>query len=72
MSKLRLLALALLALTLGGCAAQRPEDPVVLTGADVPRLAGAQPAKVIAFRWLGQRWDQVPGSGGRARGDRPQ
>jgi hypothetical protein len=60
MSKPRLLALALLALTLGGCAAQRPEDPVVLTGADLPRLAGVQPAKVIAFRWLGQRWDQVP------------
>ncbi len=38
----------------------RPEDPVVLRGSDLPRLAGAEPGRVVAFRWAGSSWDQVP------------
>jgi hypothetical protein len=52
--------LALTGLALSGCGAQRPEDPVVITGAQVPRLAGATPGSVVAFRWLDGRWEQVP------------
>lgn len=37
----------------------RPEDPVVLTGADVPALQGAAPSAIVAFRYLGG-WQQVP------------
>ena len=47
-------------LALSGCVAQRPEDPVVITGAQVPRLAGATPGSVVAFRWMDGRWEQVP------------
>ncbi len=47
-------------LVLTGCVAQRPEDPVVITGAQVPRLAGATPGAVVAFRWMDGRWEQVP------------
>jgi hypothetical protein len=47
-------------MALTGCAAQRPQDPVVVTGSDVPRLVGAQPQKVIAYRYLNGQWDQVP------------
>ena len=46
--------------SLVGCVAQRPEDPVVLNADQVPRLLGAQPGKVLAFRYLTDRWDQVP------------
>jgi hypothetical protein len=45
---------------LTGCAAERPEDPVVLTGAATPRLVGADPGQVVAFRWLSNAWAQVP------------
>ena len=56
-----LLVVAAVAVTaLTGCVAQRPEDPVVLTGSQVPRLVGAQPGAVVAFRWLNDRWEQVP------------
>ena len=51
---------ALAGLALSGCVAQRPEDPVVITGAQVPRLAGATPGAVVAFRWMDGRWEQVP------------
>ncbi len=55
------LALAgLAALALSGCVAERPEDPVVLTGSQVPRLVGADPGAVVAFRWLNDAWHQVP------------
>jgi len=37
----------------------RPEDPVVLTGAQLPTLQGAAPAAIVAFRYLGG-WQQVP------------
>ena len=50
----------LAALALSGCVAQRPEDPVVLTGDQVPRLIGADPGAVVAFRWLNDAWHQVP------------
>jgi hypothetical protein len=42
-----------------GATLNRPEDPVVLTGADVPRLAGVQPARVVGFAWNGEVWTQV-------------
>jgi hypothetical protein len=40
-------------------AALRPDDPVVLTGAKLPRLAGEQPGTIVAFAW-DTRWRQVP------------
>jgi len=52
--------LLLVGVGLSGCAFERPEDPVVLKGSDVPRLVGAQPGKVLAFRQLNGQWDQVP------------
>ena len=55
-----LLLLAPVAVTLAGCVAERPADPVVLTGADLPRLQGAAPGKVLAFHYLNNAWKQVP------------
>ena len=57
---LALLIVAATSVALSGCAFQRPEDPVVLRGSDLPRLIGAQPDKVLAFRYLNGQWDQVP------------
>jgi hypothetical protein len=37
----------------------READPVVLVGADVPKLAGVQPGSVVAFEWEG-KWRQIP------------
>ncbi len=37
----------------------RAEDPVVITGADVPSLQGVAPSTVVAFRYLGG-WQQIP------------
>ena len=37
----------------------RDADPVVLTGASLPTLAGSIPGDVVAFRWTGSAWDQV-------------
>jgi hypothetical protein len=53
------LALAVTALTVTGCTLNRPEDPVVLTGAQVPSLASVSAGDVVAFRWF-NGWDQVP------------
>jgi hypothetical protein len=53
------LALAVTALTVTGCTLNRPEDPVVLTGAQVPALASVSAGDVVAFRWI-SAWDQVP------------
>jgi hypothetical protein len=53
-------ALAVAVVLLSGCAFQRPEDPIVLKGSDTPRLIGAAPGKVLAFRYLNGRWDQIP------------
>jgi hypothetical protein len=38
----------------------RDEDPVVLTGADVPTLAGIAPNLLVAFRYTGSTWVQIP------------
>ena len=38
----------------------RPADPVVLTGADVPGLVGVAPQRVVAFAWTGSAWNQIP------------
>lgn len=40
-------------------ALDRPMDPVVLTGADVPLLNGIVPGDVVAFRYDGT-WQQIP------------
>lgn len=50
----------ILALILSGCAAQRPEDPVILKGSDVPSLLGSPPGKVLAYRYFNGQWGQVP------------
>ena len=60
MTRRSLLLLAPVAATLAGCVAERPADPVVLTGADLPRLQGAAPGKVLAFHYLNNAWKQVP------------
>ena len=39
--------------------AGRAADPIVLTGADVPKLSGSDPDEVVAFSW-DDRWIQVP------------
>ena len=41
-------------------ATARPDDPVVLKGSDVSRLNGISPNLLVAFRWTGSAWDQVP------------
>jgi hypothetical protein len=50
-------AAGLLALT--GCTLNRPEDPVVMTGAQLPALNDVAAGDVVAFRWV-NGWDQVP------------
>ncbi len=40
-------------------ALNRPEDPVVLTGADVPALQGVSPSTIVAFRYSAG-WQQIP------------
>lgn len=37
----------------------RPTDPVVLKGSELPGLKGAAPGKVVAYKWRG-KWIQVP------------
>ena len=37
----------------------RPADPVLLTGADVPSLAGIDPSRLVAFRYAAG-WQQIP------------
>jgi hypothetical protein len=59
-SRRALIVAAAAATALSGCAAQRPQDPVVVKGSDVPRLVGAPPGKVIAYRYLNDHWEQVP------------
>ncbi len=43
----------------GGSSLNRPEDPVILTGADVPTLVGIAPHDLVAFRYDGA-WTQIP------------
>ncbi len=53
------LAAVAAAFAFAGCTLARPDDPVVLTGADVPQLASVAAGDVVAFRWL-NGWEQVP------------
>jgi hypothetical protein len=53
------LALAAVALTVTGCTLNRPEDPVVLSGSQLPALSSVAAGDVVAFRWVNS-WDQVP------------
>lgn len=43
-----------------GATLNRPEEPVVLEGSDLPRLSGADPMRVVGFAWDGDEWHQVP------------
>jgi hypothetical protein len=57
-----LLALAALALAAPAAPAaplNRPDDPVVVTGAGVPTLVGAATDRIAAFAWSGS-WQQIP------------
>lgn len=47
------------ALAAGGSTLTRVEDPVVLTGADVPSLNGIAPGDLVAFRY-DAAWVQIP------------
>ena len=38
----------------------RPADPVVLTGADFPTFLNGPRATLVAFRWTGSAWAQLP------------
>ena len=49
----------LLSCTLSALALNRPADPVVLTGADVPALQGIAPGTLVAFKFDGG-WEQIP------------
>jgi hypothetical protein len=57
--RLALLAAAGMALGATGCTLNRPADPVVIVGSQVPALSSVAAGDVVAFRWL-QNWDQVP------------
>jgi hypothetical protein len=57
--RLLLLAVGAAALAISGCTLNRPEDPVVLNGSDVPSLGSVAAGDVVAFRWL-NGWAQVP------------
>ena len=54
------LVAAATALTVTGCTLNRPEDPVVMSGAQVPALQDVTAGDVVAFRWFNNAWDQVP------------
>jgi hypothetical protein len=53
------LAVAVSLLAVTGCTLNRPEDPVVMTGAQLPALQDVTAGDVVAFRWV-NNWDQVP------------
>ena len=38
----------------------RPEEPVVLDGSALPKLAGTAPAHVVGFAWDSKKWNQIP------------
>ena len=54
-----LAALVLPVPTAGAAPLNRPDDPVVLTGAGTPALLGTAPGDVVAFAWRGA-WKQIP------------
>ena len=43
-----------------GASLDRPADPIVMTGAALPKLHGHQPAHVVGFSWDGNAWHQIP------------
>ncbi len=43
-----------------GASLDRADDPVVLTGADVPLLEGTSPQHIVGFSWDGSAWHQIP------------
>ncbi|GAA3991913.1 hypothetical protein [Hymenobacter antarcticus] len=43
-----------------GSGLTRPHDPVALTGASLPALAGAVPTSLVGFKFVGGTWQQVP------------
>ncbi len=43
----------------GSSTLDRPSDPVVLAGADVPSLGGIEPSDLVAFRY-DSGWQQIP------------
>ncbi len=53
-------------LALAGCTTRygatvlRPSDPVVLTGANLPKLTGGAPSHIVGFAWDGSAWHQIP------------
>ena len=53
-------------LALAGCTTRygsqvlRPSDPVVLTGAALPKLVGGAPQHIVGFAWDGSAWHQIP------------
>src|SRR4051812_12965165 len=53
------MALAGVALTVAGCTLNRPEDPVVMTGAQLPALQRVAAGDVVAFRYV-NGWQQMP------------
>lgn len=59
MRRLALLALAGVAVAVSGCTLNRPSDPVVMTGAQLPALSSVAAGDVVAFRYV-QNWSQVP------------
>ena len=55
--------LPVLAVLLAGCNGStlaRPQDPVVLTGSNVPTLNGIAPNLLVAFRYTDGAWVQIP------------
>jgi len=60
------LAGGLAATALAGCdrtdtsTLNRPSTPVVLTGGKLNRFGGVAPGRVVAFRWAGGAWQQIP------------
>ena len=43
-----------------GASLDRPADPIVMTGAALPKLTGTSPQHIVGFSWDGNAWTQVP------------
>jgi hypothetical protein len=52
--------LGLTSCTRFGATLARPAEPIVLTGSNLPKLAGAAPMHIVGFAWDGNAWHQVP------------
>ncbi len=44
----------------GATPLNRPADPVILSGADAIAFANALPENIVAFRYTGTAWEQIP------------